>query len=558
MNRRVCSLVAGLLLVPCLGTVVRGAPDVEAVLKQMPADFPLGAVVADFEKFDKSLIAYMKAINPKSDFKGMLPDMKKDIGIAPWIDFTKPVGMGQPNLQGGEPILWATIPNFKDKVKTIAEAKEEEGGIWFLPFAEKEDMYAAVKGDLVVAARDKTTLESAMKKEGRTLADDLKPRLELLTNRDVYVHLNFDPVRPMALGGIAQGVQMAPMMAMMAAQNGGGDPAAMTAVFSGVMDAVKNFAEQAAFVDIALGITPDSADATIATGFKDGEIKNYLAKNKPAGAQMFTMFEEQPFTMAAGWRIPGEDSPFLNYLFDKMGSVPGGGTPPAGGEKSAGAEGAEIARDLYRKVEGMNLMMHMSKDGMTSAGDYVGKDVAGIQQLAEKSMLKENPLASMMSNGISYEASGSKKLAGKDVNQFTVKIDPASQAAEQAKKMMGPNTTLYMGPMEGRVGFFAGTEAAAEKYFSGKVSKPLASNALVAEALKALPSKTNLVILLDPAGVLPALGPLMGMDVPENVQPGPPVAISTSLSGEYARTDVHVPAKAIARIVEAVTPQPPT
>ncbi len=560
MNKRVLRFAAGLFLVPVLGTfsgtLALGAPDVDAVLKQMPADFPLGAVIVDFDKFDKNVIAYAKAINPKSEFEGMLADIKKDMGIAPWIDFTKPVGMAQPSLQGGDPILWASVPNFKDKIKTVAGAKEEEGGIWFLPFPEMDDIYAAVKGDLVVAASDKSQLEAALKKEGRTLADELRPRLDLLTNRDLYVHLNFDPIRPMALGAIAQGAQMAPMMAMMAAQQGGGDPASMTAVFGGIIDAVKNFVEQASYVDIAFGITPAAATATIATGFKDGPIKNYLAKNKPASAPLLATVEEQPFTMAAAWHIPGEDSPFMNYIFDKMGSVPGGAAP-AGGEKSAGAEGAEIARDLYRKVEGMNVVMHMTKDGMTSAGDYMGKDVAGIQELAKKSMIKESPVAAMMSSGISYEAGASKKFGDKTVETFTVKIDPANPSAEQAKKMMGPNTTLYMGPMEGRVGYFLGSEADAQKYFTGKVAKPLASGALVSEALKNLPAKRNLVVLIDPAGVLPAFGPLMGMDVPQNIQPGPPVAMSTSLSGEYARTDIHVPAKAIARVVEAVTPASP-
>ena len=558
MNKRISKFVSGLLIVPFFGAAVFGAPDVEGVLKQMPADMPLGAVIVDFEKFDKNVIAYAKAINPKSEFEGILADIKKDMGIAPWIDFTKPVGMAQPSFQGGDPILWATVPNFKEKIKTVAGAKEEEGGIWFLPFEEKEDLYVAVKADLVVAARDKSALESALKKEGRTLADDLRPRMDLLTGRDIYVHLNFDPIRPMALAGIAQGSQMAPMMAMMAAQQGGGDPASMTAVFGGLLDAVKNFAEQASFVDIAFGISPTAATATIATGFKDGPIKDYLAKNKPASAPLLANLEEQPFTMAAAWHIPGEDSPFMNYIFDKMGSAPGGGAAPAaGGEKSAGAEGAEIARDLYRKVEGMNMVMHMTKDGMTSAGDYLGKDVAGIQDLAKKSMIKESPLAAMMSSGISYEASESKKLGDKTVDVFAVKIDPANPSAEQAKKMMGPNTTVYMGPMDGRVGYFLGPEAEAQKYFTGKVAKPLASGALVAEALKNLPAKRNLVVLIDPAGVLPAFGPLMGMDVPQNIQPGPPVAMSTTLSGDYARTDIHVPARAIGRVVEAVTPAAP-
>jgi hypothetical protein len=114
-----------------------------------------------------------------------------------------------------------------------------------------------------------------------------------------------------------------------------------------------------------------------------------------------------------------------------------------------------------------------------------------------------------------------------------------------------------MAPMEGRVGAFAGPEAEATKFFSGKVQKPLANGALVAEALKNLPAKRNLVILVDAMGILPMIGPMMGMEVPANLPPGPPAAISTTLSGDYARTDIHVPAKAIAKVMEIMSPPAP-
>jgi hypothetical protein len=550
MKRSRC-LFAALLLVPFVGTVAQGSPAVESVLKQMPADYPLGAIVVDFEKFDKSLIAYARNIDPKSEFQGMLADMKRNLGVAPWIDFTRPVGLVQPTFQGGEPVIYATIPNFLEKAKGLADAKEEEGGIWFLPFEAMDDLYAAVKGDLVIAASDKTQLESVLKKEGRTLADGLRPRLDLLTGRDVYVHLNFEAVRPMAQMSIMQATQMAPMMAMMAAQQGGGDPASMTAVFSSIVDAAKNFVDQADFVDIVLGVSADTARTTIATGFKEGDIKTYLSKTKPAAALPLATLEDQKFTLAMAWHIPGDESPFINYLFGKM-------MAPQGTENSAAAEGSQIARDLFSKVEGMNLVMNMDKSGMTSAGDYLGKDVAGILNLASKSIVKESPMTEMLSSGISYEAAGEKTFGGNKVQAFTMKIDPASPSAEEAGKMMGSNTTLFMGSMDGRVGYFMGPEADAEKYFSGKVSKPLSTNSFVAEALKALPANRNLVILLDPAGVIPAFGSLLGLETPENVSPGPPVAISASFSGEYARTDVIVPAKTIGRVLEAVSPQPPT
>jgi hypothetical protein len=102
-----------------------------------------------------------------------------------------------------------------------------------------------------------------------------------------------------------------------------------------------------------------------------------------------------------------------------------------------------------------------------------------------------------------------------------------------------------------------GSDEDAGRVFSGKVEKSLASNKVVAEALVTLPAKRNAVLLIDPAGVLPLIGPMMGMPKVEPMPPGPPVAISVSISGEPARVDINIPFKAIERVVRALSPQPP-
>jgi hypothetical protein len=414
-----------------------------------------------------------------------------------------------------------------------------------------------------------------VKKEGKTIADELKPRMDLLGNRDAIVHLNFEPVRPMALGSIAQAAQMAPMFAMMAAQQGGADPTAMAAAITGLIDGVKTFLEQAAYVDFAIGVTGSAIDATIAAGFNDGAIKSYLAKNKPASAPLLAGFEEQPFTLAMGWQVPGTESPFFDYLFDKLsaaipapagkpagdGAAPGGGAPAT--EKSASAENdavkeaTQLSRDLYRKIEGQNLLMTMSSKGLTSKGYYLGDDTKTILDLAKKTMTKVNPLAKSFSSGVSYEVGESKKIGGVAVDQFVVKLDPNHPASAQAAKMFGENLSILMGVDRGHVAFHMGSEADAQKFFEGKVEKPLTSGPFMTESLKALPQKRNAVLLFDPASVLPALAPLMGMPAMQEVSPGPPIGVTVLLSGDYARADVHVPARAIERVIQATSPQPP-
>jgi hypothetical protein len=80
----------------------------------------------------------------------------------------------------------------------------------------------------------------------------------------------------------------------------------------------------------------------------------------------------------------------------------------------------------------------------------------------------------------------------------------------------------------------------------------------VRAALSALPDRRNAIILIDPAGALPILGPLLGKPNPMELPPGPPIAISASLCDEPARLDIHVPLRTIERIVQAMSPQDPT
>ena len=567
---RVCRLSSTILfalgMVPAL--VRAGDKDIEAVMKAMPAELPVAAVVVDFEKLNKGVVDFGKSINPQSESTGLLEDLKRQVGVAQWIDFTKPVGMGQATMQGGEPILWSIIPKFEEKAKSLAGAKEEDG-VWFLPFEGMDDLYAVVKGDVVITGNDKTTLMSASKIEGKTLADDLKSRMDLLDKRDAIVHLNFEPIRALALGGIAQASAMAPMFAMMAGQQGGADPAAMTAMITGLIDAAKTFLEQAAYIDLAIGVTGNAVDATIAAGFGDGPIKTYLANNRPASAPLLAGFEDEPFTLALGWNVPGDESPFFDYLFDKMlSSIPAatgvGGTPDdSTADKSAGdghdaiKEAAQISRDLFRKSDGQNLVMTMSAKGLVSKGYYFGDDTKSILDLAKKALTNANPLAKSFSGGVSYEPGESKKIGDVSVDQFTLKFDPNHPASADAAKMFGENLSILMGVSGGHVAFYMGPESDAKHFFDGKVDKPLASSPFVTEAQAALPSKRNAIMLLDPAGVLPAFAPFMGLPAMPDVPPGPPIAISVLLSGDYARADVHVPARAIERVIQATSPQPP-
>jgi hypothetical protein len=538
--------------------------EVEALLRAMPGDVPLAGVILNLEKLDKSIGNAVKTIDPSAKYGGMLADIQNDLPIAKWIDFAKPVGMVQANMMGGgEPVLWATVPDFTNKIKTVAAAREENG-VWHVPFEGSKTVYAKVKGAHIAAATDLDVLNAATK-EGKTLADELKAQADLLKDRDALIHLNFDPIRPMALMGLTQASQFAPMLAMGAAAQGG-DPAGLIAVIGTLVEALKKFVEQTAYLDIAVAAGESTGMLTLAAGFKDGEIKNYLAKQKPASVPLLADMPEQPYLFAMGCHVPGSESPFFDYFFDKFlaaltgppapGAMPT--TPPSPEGVQAAKDAMQISRDLYRKVEGWNTVMSFTPNGMRVSGDYIAADAQPILDLTKKNITTSNPLMKNFSGGASHEPLGTTKIGDATVEQYAIKFDTTNPAAAHAAQMMGANSRFYLGIAAGRVRYAMGTEEDARRVFTGKVEKPLASTKPVADAIAALPPKRNALVLIDPSGILPLLGPMMGMPKTEPLPPGPPLAVSVSISAEPARVDVHVPYEAIARMVKALKPTPPT
>jgi hypothetical protein len=143
-------------------------------------------------------------------------------------------------------------------------------------------------------------------------------------------------------------------------------------------------------------------------------------------------------------------------------------------------------------------------------------------------------------------------------DEFVMKVDTGNPMADaMVKQMFGANPRMLMGVAGDRVKFCMGTDEEAQKVFAGKPAKPLASSEYVKESLAGLPAKRNVVLLIDPAGVLPMIAPMMGAPLKEAIPPGPPVAISVSVSGEPARVDIHVPIRAIERVKQALSPNEP-
>ncbi len=556
-------------------TLVRaGVDDVADLMKLIPADMPVSIVAVDVEKFDKSLIAALNRLHLSCTDRGLAQMIRALPTVGSWFDLSKPIGMAATDFGAGAPtVVWARVPDFANRVKSITDAKDEQG-VWFIPggsspAAENDEkataqapgmLFLQAIGDYVIASPSRELLALAVRK-GRTLEHEFGPRMNLLKGRDLLVHVNFDPIRERVLASIAQAAQMAPMLAFMAAGQGGGDPQSTTAMFAVLIGAAREFVEQVAYIDVVAGVFDSSADITFVTGYKEGPIKRYLAAQKPAGVSFFEELEDRSFILAFGAHLPGDHASFLDWMNDKMHSAlvsaPTGGKAGSTGnqvETQKVKSAARVMEDLLRKVEGEEVVVAATPAGLDVVGHYIGGDPEGILRLVKESLSPQQN-ATAQPNGVVYEPRATRIIAGKKVDQYRIKVDPGTPGAALLCGTDGAGLMLAFGIYPERVRFCLGDDAAIERAFVGKPAAPLSLSTLVVEALSHLPTKRNAVVLIDPAAALPMIGPMFGMPKAEAIPPGPPVAISISLSGEPARADIHIPFQAIERVMRAVKPE---
>lgn len=562
-------LLIGALSVPALA-----GNNARAVMRMMPADMPLAIVVPNFEELDRNLLAVGRRFKPGSNDPGILDDLKRSLDIGKWIDFSKPIGIGIPSI-GGERsmILWAVIPNAMDKIKSYEEAKEVNG-IWEIPLGGDDTFFVALKGEYVIVS-DAREFAARTVKDDESLALHFRSRENIFEKRDALIHINFSAVRPMIQKSIGQFSQMIPMIAMMAGQQGGGDATAMIGMFTAIVDAVNGLVNQLDYLDLTVGLSKESADITLATGFADGPIKDYLTRQKPAAMPLLSEIEEQPYFLAAAYHLPGDSSPFIDFIFDKMskaaeggpmamfGMAPALGTPNAKGDKNddqaAAKESMAVMRQLYTSLIATNVVIATSPEGMRMAGDYVGKNPRALAELVKASITgaKAPPMIQQFGGVSGYESLGSRRIGGTLVEEFALKIDSTNPAGAMVANMYGEGTRFALGVTGNRVRFGMGSEEHIQNVFRSNVTKPFASGRFAKAALSALPAKRNGVLLIDLPAVLPLVAPLAGLPKMDAIPPGPPIAASFSLSGEPARVDIHIPLRAIERVMQAFAPDEP-
>lgn len=537
-------------------TVSRADSDpMDQLLHAMPAELSAAIVVPDFSSFDAKVQILRKRFAPADASPGLIADIKEEVPFANWIDFGKPVGIGLSSFDSAsEGLMWVCIPGFAAKAKA-EEGVTLEDGIWQFPSKTKDEIvFARAIGDYVITSTSKTLL-AVSDTDGESLAQALKARMDLFSGNDVLIHVNGVPLRERILGNLAQIGQMAPMIAMMAAQQAGIDSGTMTGIITSVMSIVKSFVEQFDYLDVGIALGDSAGELALSVGFADGPIQTYLSRQKPATAGLLMDIQDQPFFFAVGYHVPGSESPFFDAVHERMINA----IPESPAQSGAGAavsaakikESLNLSRDLFRKVEGQNMLVAMSPTGMRVLGDYITADAPGLAELLNRMLESSNSMMQAMNNGVKYEASDPEKIGDVQVQKFMMRIDTTNPAGAQAAALYGPNPCLAFGPTGDRVRFCIGGQELVQQFFAGKVDKPLAAGRYVKDTLAALPKRHNAVILIDPASFMPMMKMMMGGAKAEIIPPGPTVGISLLLAGNPARLHVHVPFRAIERVIQA-------
>ena len=568
MNRwRNATWMALVVVAGMWGGVAQAGDPIDRVLELVPADLPFVLVVRDLEKAEKSADAFAKQLGPDESFEIGLGDIKEKVEIAAWGDLSKPLAVAFPEISNDDAgIVWVSAPEFKSKAKASENMKEVDG-VWQWTktggggasgagqAAAGGTWYMRVKGEYVVAATSMALLDAGCKVD-KTLASEMKARAGVWTGRDMLLHMNMDKLRDPALAGLANYAQMAPMFAMMLASQGGAgaDPMAVTGMVNSIFKAVESLVSQVAYVDVAFGVSEKAMDITLATGYRDGGIKSYLAAQKPATKPFFTRISDQPYMVAMGYDMPGDTSAFVDYL---DGAIAAAIPPGPSGEPSEMARGIKDAMQMYRMMTGIDFVMAMSPGGMKETGDVYTNDASKMLVEYKKAMSPDNVMMKTFGGGAKVTALGTTKIGGADVERYEFEFDATNPMMGPAAGMLGKDSLYAVGIVDKHVRFCLGNETDIKRAFGSEVAAPLASSPYVKAALAKLPKKHNAVILLDIATAMGSFAPLMGGGAAAPVAPGAPIAISVSLSGEPARLDVHVPAEAIKRAKEVMPSSPP-
>jgi len=540
---------------PCRASDTAPTELTAALLQVVPAKMPAVIVVEHPQRFDRTIASWLTRLDPDSLGWGLFEELRGDLPIGEWIDLTRPMAIAFGGAGKRQPpILWAQVPGFDEHMGGLARAVRE-GDTWRIALPDGQELYARRCGDYVVAAMSMASLEQATQ-PGPALADVLPDRRTHTTSRHVIVHLNMARLHEAAAELVAELAALGPLLALLVEQELGSGTAGPAALAEAWLAETGALLDQAESVDLFVGMDEQSVSVNCMAHFNEGSVRRYLLEGKSDPRPFFPGIEARPYVLAMAARVPGRDvSPALPpvvertlaRLLEKIAGPPSV-APGVSSERAAAA--ADTLRTLAVNIEGAEGVLSWASDGVRLQADLWGPDPQAIGKDITALLTGENPALRKLRGGPALEPLGSRTVGETVIEEFALKpVPPANVEGGR-----GEIIRWGMGVAGTRLLLCLGSEIDVNGRFGLTVSRPFAQADYPREALAALPSDANVVVLIDPARLMPWVSRLQGKQPADMLPPGPPIAISCTLVGNPARIDIHIPLRALERLRQAMQP----
>jgi len=389
----------------------------------------------------------------------------------------------------------------------------------------------------VVAAPTRSALAS-LDSEAPPLITKLGRRGEQLLSRDAFLHFDLHSVRDFLVNAVGQSAPLAPEIGAKLNVQLGIDMATATGAVGMVIDTVDRFLQQLAVIDVAVNIDNDAVDAALFATFDEGPITSYLGKQRPGNGTICANLPDEPFVLAAGYQFPGTESEFFDFAFDRAitNAALSGDQPGTETFRTRAALEHEVLKQINRGAFALSL----SGLSMHLVGYNAGRDDdALLDAMLEASTNRSGPPADTGTTPTQ------RRIATTLVHEFPFTPDPSKPQAVFLTPLYGPDTRFAFAQRDGRVDYAIGNATQIDKRFSTSVTTSLSDTARVATTLEHLPKERNLELLIDPSGILPLVGPFIGITAPPSAESLSPIGIAATLSKHPARIDLHIPIQTI-------------
>lgn len=551
--KRTLGMMTALCLAIGLCVPSARADEMDDLLKLVPGDFAVTIVVPNLEAMGEKAGAFAKSVDPASEFS--VKESLENLGpMASHIDFTKPMVMAQEAGAGGggnPMVTWVYVDGAAEKLKGM-DGAAENAGIWTVPGAMAGPMFARIEGKYVVVASSPELLPKTPE-SATSMAPSIKAHKAHLKADSALVHINFAPLRPLVQAQLMQVKQMAPMLGMMMAGDPTNPMAGMAEVAgpaaTTLIGLIEEFVNQTESLDISIGVSESAIDAALFAKFSDGGIQSFLSQSKAPADQPLSTPGLENFTFAWGARFNGVDSPMATFgqmFLDAVKNAPpmpapggqqGGEATGGGKDKIVAALGAMV--EAAKKSNGTDSTTAVIGGKQAGVSTFVGGDAKELVALQAKSIES----GSNLMGGASYEKKGESKRGGADVVEF------ARMPSDDPMAAMMPER-FAVGMLGGNAATVQGDEAFVESVFAKKGLAPTRSSARAKAVVDKIGKGANGILLLDLAGVVQMVSAMFGTPGAAEVPPGPPVGAAMNLTNNPARIDIHIPAKAISRVMQ--------